>query len=58
VTSPVRKTQIFIGSVNWLLMGAVLLILWIFEYSANPANAHGLAVTGSMTLTGIMLVAI
>ena len=54
-TSNVIKSQIYIGAVNWLLLCLVLLIMLIFKKSANLAAAYGLAVTGTMTITGIMM---
>jgi KUP system potassium uptake protein len=57
-TSTHLKSQIFIGSINWLLMIAVLFILVLFRKSENLAAAYGLAVTGTMTITGIMMVMI
>jgi KUP system potassium uptake protein len=57
-TSKHLKSQIYIGAVNWILMLAVLLILLIFQKSENLAAAYGLAVTGTMTITGIMMVMI
>lgn len=57
-TSKRLKSQIYIGSVNWMLMIAVLFIMLIFQKSENLAAAYGLAVTGTMTITGIMMVMI
>lgn len=57
-TSTHLKSQIFIGSVNWMLMIAVLFIMLVFRKSENLAAAYGLAVTGTMTITGIMMVMI
>lgn len=57
-TSTHLKSQIFIGSVNWLMMIAVLFIMFLFEKSENLAAAYGLAVTGTMTITGIMMIMI
>lgn len=54
-TSTERKSQIYIGSVNWFLLFAVLFIMVEFEESSRLAAAYGLAVTGTMTLTGIMM---
>ena len=54
-TSIERKSQIYIGSVNWFLLFAVLFIMVEFEESSRLAAAYGLAVTGTMTLTGIMM---
>ncbi|MEI7590816.1 MAG: KUP/HAK/KT family potassium transporter [Deltaproteobacteria bacterium] len=57
-TSNKLKSQIYIGAVNWMLMFAVLLMLVMFRASSNLANAYGLAVIGSMTLTCVMMVLI
>lgn len=57
-TSTHLKSQIYIGSINWMLMTAVLFIMLIFRKSENLAAAYGLAVTGTMTITGIMMVMI
>jgi KUP system potassium uptake protein len=54
-TSSHLKSQIYIGSVNWFLMCLVIFIMLIFRKSENLAAAYGLAVTGTMTLTGIMM---
>lgn len=54
-TSTHLKSQIYIGSVNWTLFVAVICIMLIFRKSENLAAAYGLAVTGTMTLTGIMM---
>jgi len=54
-TSTERQSQIYIGFVNWSLMLAVLFIIFEFRESSNLAAAYGLAVTGTMTLTGIMM---
>lgn len=57
-TSHHLKSQIYIGSVNWLLLILVIMIMLIFRKSDNLAAAYGLAVTGTMTITGIMMVMI
>jgi KUP system potassium uptake protein len=54
-TSHERQSQIYIGAVNWFLLGSVLYIMSIFRESKNLAAAYGLAVTGTMTITGIMM---
>src|SRR3972149_5239481 len=54
-TSEERRSQIYIGFVNWFLLIAVLFIMYEFRQSGNLAAAYGLAVTGTMTLTGIMM---
>jgi KUP system potassium uptake protein len=54
-TSMERQSQIYIGFVNWFLLLAVIFIMVEFRESANLAAAYGLAVTGTMTLTGIFM---
>ena len=54
-TSEERHSQIYIGFVNWFLLFAVLFIMNEFKRSSTLAAAYGLAVTGTMTLTGIMM---
>jgi KUP system potassium uptake protein len=54
-TSYERQSQIYIGAVNWFLLLAVLGIMLIFRESGNLAAAYGLAVTGTMTITGILM---
>lgn len=54
-TSTHLKSQIYIGSVNWLLLVLVIMIMLLFRKSENLAAAYGLAVTGTMTITGIMM---
>jgi KUP system potassium uptake protein len=55
-TSSQLKSQIYIPSVNWALMCAVILMMLIFQKSGNLAAAYGMAVTGSMTITGLMMI--
>jgi KUP system potassium uptake protein len=54
-TSSSIQSQIYIGVVNWFLMLSVLLMMQIFQKSSNLAAAYGMAVTGSMTITGIVM---
>jgi KUP system potassium uptake protein len=55
-TSWERRSQIYIGSVNWFLLFAVLFIMLEFQESSRLAAAYGLAVTGTMSLTGVMMI--
>ncbi|MDD5231918.1 MAG: KUP/HAK/KT family potassium transporter [Syntrophales bacterium] len=55
-TSSILQSQIYIPAVNWLLMFSVLMIMLIFRESSNLAAAYGLAVTGSMTITCILMI--
>lgn len=54
-TSSKIKGQIYIGAVNWFLLFAILLILIVFETSDSLAAAYGLAVTGAMSISGILM---
>jgi KUP system potassium uptake protein len=54
-TSEERRSQIYISSVNWFLLFCVLFIMVNFRESSRLAAAYGLAVTGTMTLTGILM---
>jgi KUP system potassium uptake protein len=54
-TSEERRSQIYISSVNWFLLICVLFIMVNFRESSRLAAAYGLAVTGTMTLTGILM---
>ncbi|MDO9288924.1 MAG: KUP/HAK/KT family potassium transporter, partial [Thermodesulfovibrionales bacterium] len=54
-TSIERRSQIYLGSINWFLLISVLFIMFEFKESSNLAAAYGLAVTGTMSITGIMM---
>jgi KUP system potassium uptake protein len=55
-TSRHIQSQIYIGAVNWTLMCAVIFVMLFFQKSGNLAAAYGMAVTGSMTITAIMMI--
>ncbi|MCC6551098.1 MAG: KUP/HAK/KT family potassium transporter, partial [Ignavibacteriaceae bacterium] len=57
-TSTELKSQIYIGSVNWGLFIAVILMMLFFRQSANIAAAYGLAVTMTMSITGYFMILI
>ncbi|WP_028844854.1 KUP/HAK/KT family potassium transporter [Thermodesulfovibrio thiophilus] len=57
-TSRELKSQIYIGSINWLLLIAVIFIMINFKSSSNLAAAYGFAVTTDMCITGIILLSI
>jgi KUP system potassium uptake protein len=57
-TSGVLKSQIYISTVNWMLLMAVLFMMLVFKESSNLAAAYGLAVTGTMSITGMMMTSI
>src|SRR6195952_2246941 len=53
-TSETEKGQIYIPRINWLLLLAVLYIVFAFRSSSALASAYGVAVTGTMVITSIM----
>ncbi|MEN6442988.1 MAG: KUP/HAK/KT family potassium transporter [Methanoregula sp.] len=55
-TSALLRSQIYIDVVNWMLLCAVLFIIIVFKSSSNLTQAYGLAVSGTMALTSIMIV--
>jgi KUP system potassium uptake protein len=57
-TSPELRSQIYIDVANWALLGAVLLVMLLFRESHRLASAYGLAVTGTMAVTGVLMTAI
>ena len=54
-TSETEKGQIYLPSVNWLLLVAVLLLVLMFQTSSALAAAYGIAVTGDMVITATLL---
>ena len=57
-TSSELKSQIYIGTVNWILLFSVLFMMLQFQESTKLAAAYGLAVNGDTVLTGIFLISI
>jgi KUP system potassium uptake protein len=54
-TSAKAEGQIYIPIVNWTLLAFVILLVIGFRESTNLASAYGIAVTGTMLITTIML---
>ena len=54
-TSSDEQGQIYIGAVNWALMVGVVLLVIGFESSGALAAAYGVAVTGTMLMTTILV---
>jgi KUP system potassium uptake protein len=54
-TSSEMQSQIYIRAVNWMLLTAVLVVMFEFRTSENLASAYGLAVSGSMMISAIMM---
>jgi KUP system potassium uptake protein len=57
-TSGILRSQIYLSTVNWMLLISVLYMMFVFRESSNLAAAYGLAVTGDMTITGILMASI
>ena len=55
-TSHQTMGQIYIPSINWLLMTAVIATVIGFGSSTALATAYGVSVTGTMLITSIMLI--
>jgi KUP system potassium uptake protein len=53
-TAEGQSGQIYIGAVNWLLLGGVLWLVVAFGSSGALASAYGIAVTGTMVLTTLL----
>ena len=53
-TSDTEIGQIYIPSINWMLLVVVILVVLGFRNSTNLASAYGIAATGTMVLTTLM----
>ncbi len=53
-TSRDQSGQIYIGTINWSLLIAVIWLVQSFETSAALASAYGIAVTGTMVITTLL----
>lgn len=53
-TSEKEFGQVYVRSVNFLLMVACILLVLIFRSSSNLAAAYGIAVTSTMVITSIL----
>jgi KUP system potassium uptake protein len=54
-TSEKARGQIYIPAVNWGLLAMVILLVFGFRESGKLASAYGIAVTGTMLITSVML---
>lgn len=50
------RGQIYIPSINWILMVGCILVVLYFQYSTNMEGAYGLAITFDMLMTTSLLV--
>ncbi|MDP3480620.1 MAG: potassium transporter Kup [Desulfoprunum sp.] len=53
-TSEHAKGQIYMPTVNWMVMLACLTLVLVFKESSRLASAYGFAVTGTMTITSLL----
>jgi KUP system potassium uptake protein len=54
-TSSEEAGQIYVPTANWLLMVGTLLVVVLFKTSQHLAGAYGVAVSGTMLITTILL---
>jgi len=54
-TSDQAQGQIYVPFTNWILYLAVVFLVFAFQSSNNLAAAYGIAVTGTMTITTILV---
>ncbi|WKZ31637.1 MAG: KUP/HAK/KT family potassium transporter [Thermodesulfobacteriota bacterium] len=54
-TSQKIKSQIYIPFANWFLLVLVIFVMFEFRETSNLAIVYGVAVTGSMTVTGTLM---
>jgi KUP system potassium uptake protein len=47
--------QIYVPSINWMLFGAVVVLVFAFRSSGALATAYGLSVTGTMLIDTLLL---
>jgi KUP system potassium uptake protein len=54
-TSESEMGQIYLPAINWLLLVAVIALVLGFQTSSNLAAAYGIAVTGTMLITNVLV---
>ena len=54
-TSDQARGQIYVPFTNWTLYAAVVFLVLAFQTSSNLGAAYGIAVTGTMTITTILI---
>ncbi len=54
-TSDKAQGQIYVPFTNWVLYLAVIYLVFTFQSSSNLAAAYGIAVTGTMTITTVLI---
>ena len=54
-TCDTNAGQIYIPKVNWLILAGVVLLIALFRNSSNLGSAYGIAVTGTMMITTVLV---
>ena len=54
-TSESERGQIYIGHVNWIMLALIVLLVLAFKSSGAIASAYGVAVSGTMVLTTVLI---
>ena len=54
-TSSEEAGQIYVPTANWLLAAGTILVVLMFKTSDNLASAYGIAVSGTMLITTLLL---
>jgi KUP system potassium uptake protein len=54
-TSESERGQIYIGRVNWTMLGIVVMLVLGFQSASSLASAYGIAVSGTMILTTLLI---
>jgi len=57
-TSESEQGQIYLPTVNWLMLVGVVMLILFFQSSSSLAAAYGIAVTGTMIITSLMAVVV
>lgn len=53
-TSETERGQIYISAINWMLLAAVLVLVFAFRSSSALASAYGISVTGTMVISALL----
>ncbi|WP_062014838.1 potassium transporter Kup [Aureimonas sp. AU4] len=57
-TSESEQGQIYLPTVNWLMLVGVVLLVLFFQTSSSLAAAYGIAVTGTMIITSLLAIVV
>ena len=54
-TSPAQIGQIYVPVLNWFLFAGAITLVLLFQSSSNLAAAYGIAVSGTMVITTVLM---